>query len=159
MHTASNCHPCPSYLLWCLSSEDTCGFQGIKCRVMWLAWKHLPRMALEPVLRGPSLSKESDTSAWELCPSVPMAFSLLSLPLDAHEYLIPCVKWLLFLLLAQPAKVEMPSGCSGEVTLLYISTQKEDNLCCQCLNKLFWGNCLLYETLRQESFPVLCFPW
>ena len=81
-----------------------------------------------------------------------------SLLLDTHECLIPFVKWLLCLL-AQPAKMEMPSGCSGEVTLLCITTQKENDLCCQCLNKLLWGNCLLYETLRQESFPVLCFPW
>lgn len=111
------------------------------------------------VSRGPSLSKDSNTSAWELWPPVPMAFSLLSLPLDTHEHLIPCVKRLPSLLLAQPGKMEMPSGCSGEVTLLHIVTQMENNLCCQCLKKLFWGNCLLYERLRQDSFPVLCFPW
>jgi len=48
MHKALNCHPGPSYLLWCLSSEDGCGFQGINHRVMWVAWKRLARVALEP---------------------------------------------------------------------------------------------------------------
>lgn len=45
------------------------------------------------VLHYPSLSKESNACAWEPSPSVPMAFSLLSLPLKGDEYLILCVKW------------------------------------------------------------------
>lgn len=92
----------------------------------------------------------------ELGSSESKAFSLFSLPLNPHKYLVPCLKWLLAQLV-----VEMLSGCSGEVNFFYVSiiSQKENNIYHQCLNKLLWGNCLLYEAFSQKSFPVLCSPW
>lgn len=60
----SSLHNCSGSCYWCTkplppvlptffgdSAEDTCSFQGIKCRVMSLAWKHLPPVVLEHKFR------------------------------------------------------------------------------------------------------------
>lgn len=129
-------------------------------RVIWPAWKWLQNVAPGSSLTWFSLPKESNTRALEPWSSVSKDFSLFSLPLNPHKYLVPRLKWLLSLLLAQFV-MEMLSGCSGEVNFLYVSivSQKENNIYCQCLNKQFWGDCFLYDAFSKESFPVLCSPW
>lgn len=130
----------------------------LKHWVMLPTWQCLQHVALGPSLTlSLSIKREQ-----RLClGAITFAAHGLLHPLFAFKssrVFNPMCK-VMSLLLAQPV-VEMVSDCCGEVSFLYISimSQKENNVYCQCLNTLLWGNCLLYEAFRQEPFPVLCFP-
>lgn len=112
--------PLLSFLPSLVTVLKTCSFQGIKCRMMWLAWKHLPPVVLEHKFHMVPLSPKRTPPVLGSCdPQCPQLFP--SLPLDAHGYLIPHAKWSLSLLLSQSAEMKMPLGCSGYPSTHYYS--------------------------------------